>query len=140
MVPQISKNPSLKIIEAKTKGIINKSLTFRCQARLDFIDDRLLNQMKKAGFIRLLLGIETLSPKLLKNDLNKGGAINNMSADEIDKKIQTMYKSSKIMVYRTCRVKKFNSSGEIKIIKFKLPYFLRCKYAIIKAAENLGYI
>lgn len=214
-----------EIIKAKARGIIKKSLTFRCQARLDLIDNQLLSRMKKAGFIRLLLGIETLSPKLLKNDLDKGGTIINMGPEEINTRIRMIakkglnpyiylilglpnstkteiiktlkyaqrwqrkgfaieinvqvapfpetryfqeHKNSEIMVYRNCRVRKFGHSGKIRTLKFKLPYFLRCKnkeaeqmvsqivkesvklflknkrlkydYAVIKAAKSLGYI
>jgi len=59
------------IIKLKQEGIISKKLYFLAQARIELLEKNILQIMKRAGFRWVFLGIENISPYLLKDDINK---------------------------------------------------------------------
>ncbi len=81
------------LIESNKKvNKINKSIKFICQARIDLLDEEMLQAMKRSGFRYLLLGIESLSQRLLKEDIDKGGRQAEMNFKEISSKIKWIEK------------------------------------------------
>jgi len=61
-----------KRVRAICEGIVDRGLVFRwvCDTRVDLVDPEILGAMRRAGCVRLNLGVESGNPEILRN-LNK---------------------------------------------------------------------
>lgn len=79
------------ILKAKEKGQVRKNTRFIIQARLDCFDEEMLKIAKEAKIIALV-GIESLSQRIRKFDLNKGGKLARMDEEEVKASIEEITK------------------------------------------------
>jgi len=77
------------ILKEKQKKNISKNTKFIIQARIDSFDREMLEISKKTGIIALI-GVESLSKRIRKYDLNKGGKLANMGSNELKKSIDKL--------------------------------------------------